>query len=214
MRCRPNGVARGEVLPGEPVMHAFLYFIDRLTMWTGKAFSWCVVILTLGVSYDIFVRKIFGAPTPWAYDFSYIMYGALFMMAGAYTLSRDGHVRCDVIYRLFSPRVQAALDLTLFVIFFFPGVLALIYTGVHFARLSWRFMEVSTFSPANIPIYPSKTLIPIAGALLLLQGISEVVRCIRCIRSGQWPERIRDVEETESVILHEQEDMARLGEKE
>jgi TRAP-type mannitol/chloroaromatic compound transport system permease small subunit len=201
-------------LPVEPVMHAFLYFIDRLTMWTGKAFSWCVVILTLGVSYDIFVRKVFNAPTAWSYDFSYIMYGALFMMAGAYTLSRDGHVRCDVIYRLFSPRVQAAIDLTLFVIFFFPGVAALIYIGIHFAGLSWRFMEVSSYSPANIPIYPSKTLIPIAGTLLFLQGISEVVRCIRCIRSGQWPERIRDVEETESVILHEREDMARLGEKE
>jgi TRAP-type mannitol/chloroaromatic compound transport system permease small subunit len=195
-------------------MHAFLYFVDRLTMWTGKAFSWCVVVLTLGVSYDIFVRKVFGAPTVWAYDFGYIMYGALFMMAGAYTLSRDGHVRCDVIYRLFPPRVQAALDLTLFVIFFFPGVLALVYIGVHFARLSWSYNEVSTFSPANIPIYPSKTLIPIAGVLLVLQGISEVVRCIRCIRTGQWPERIRDVEETESVILHEREDMARAGGKE
>jgi TRAP-type mannitol/chloroaromatic compound transport system permease small subunit len=195
-------------------MHAFLYFVDRLTMWTGKAFSWCVVILTLGVSYDIFVRKVFGAPTAWSYDFSYIMYGALFMMAGAYTLSRDGHVRCDVIYRLFPPRVQAALDLALFIVFFFPGVTALIYIGIHFASLSWRFMEVSTFSPANIPIYPSKTLIPIAGTLLFLQGISEVVRCIRCIRTGQWPDRIPDVEETESVILHEREDMARAGDKE
>lgn len=194
-------------------MHAFLFFIDRLTMWTGKAFSWCIVILTLGVSYEVFVRKLLGAPTGWAYDFSYIMYGALFMMAGAYTLSRDGHVRCDVIYRLFPPRVQAALDLTLFVIFFFPGVSALVYVGIHFAKLSWSFMEVSSYSPASIPIYPSKTLIPIAGVLLVLQGISEVVRCIRCLRSGQWPPRIRDVEETESVILHEREDMARLGEK-
>jgi len=189
-------------------MQAFLFFIDRLTMWSGKAFSWCVVILTLGVSYEVFVRKLLGAPTGWAYDFSYIMYGALFIMAGAYTLSRDGHVRCDVIYRLFSARVQAGIDLVLFVIFFFPGVLALIYFGAHFARLSVKFREVSTFSPANIPIYPSKVLIPIAGTLLLLQGISEIVRCIRCLRGGQWPARIQDVEETESVIKHEREALA------
>ena len=195
-------------------MHTFLHFVDRLTMWTGKAFSWCIVILTLGVSYEVFASKLFRAPTGWAYDFSYIMYGALFMMAGAYTLSRDGHVRCDVIYRLFRARVQAALDLTLFVIFFFPGVLALIYTGVHFARQSWSYKEVSSYSPADIPIYPSKILIPIAGTLLLLQGISEVVRCVRCLRSGEWPARLRDVEETESVILHEREDMARTGQKE
>ncbi len=189
-------------------MHAFLFFVDRLTMWTGKAFSWCVVILTLGVSYEVFVRKALGAPTGWAYDFSYIMYGALFIMAGAYTLSRDGHVRCDVVYRLLSPRLQAGIDLVLYIVFFFPGVLALVYTGYHFASLSWRFKEVSTFSPANIPIYPSKALIPIAGILLVLQGISEVVRCVRCLRSGQWPARLNDVEETESVIMHEREDLA------
>jgi TRAP-type mannitol/chloroaromatic compound transport system permease small subunit len=207
-------VARRPVQSIEPVMQAFLYFVDRLTMWSGKAFSWCIVVLTLGVSYEVFVSKVFRAPTGWAYDFSYIMYGALFMMAGAYTLSRDGHVRCDVIYRLFRPRVQAALDLTLYVIFFFPGVLSLVYIGVHFARQSWAFKEVSSYSPADIPIYPSKILIPIAGTLLVLQGISELVRCVRCLRDGEWPARPHDVEETESVILHEREDLARTGHQE
>ncbi|MGH6930485.1 MAG: TRAP transporter small permease subunit [Dongiaceae bacterium] len=194
-------------------MNAFLVFVDRLTMWTGKAFSWCIIVLTLAVSYEVFVRYVLHNPTGWAYDVSYIMYGALFIMAGAYTLSRDGHVRCDVVYRLFPPRVQAGLDLVLYLIFFFPGVLALVYYGVHFARLSVRFMEVSSYSPANIPVYPSKVLIPIAGTLLVLQGISEIVRCVRCLRSGQWPARLRDVEETESVIMHEVEDLSREGER-
>lgn len=195
-------------------MSSFLVFVDRLTMWTGKAFAWCIIVLTLAVGYEVFVRYVLRSPTGWAYDISYIMYGALFIMAGAYTLSRDGHVRCDVVYRLLPTRVQAGLDLVLYLIFFFPGVLALVYYGVHFASLSVGFREVSSYSPANIPVYPSKVLIPIAGALLVLQGISEVVRCLRCLRSGHWPARLHDVEETESVIKHEVEDLSRTGGRE
>jgi TRAP-type mannitol/chloroaromatic compound transport system permease small subunit len=189
-------------------MQYILYFIDRLSMWTGKAFSWCIIVLTLAVTYEVFVRYLLRSPTTWAYDVSYILYGALFLMAGPYTLSRNGHVRGDVVYRLLSPRVQASLDLVLFILFFFPGILALIYAGTQFAQMSWMFREVSTFSPASIPIYPSKTLIPIAGVILTLQGLSEVIRCVRCIRTGQWPPRLRDVEELESAIKHEQEDLA------
>ena len=189
-------------------MDRILLFIDRLSMWTGKTFAWCIIILTLGVSYEVFVRYVLRAPTSWAYDISYMMYGALFLMAGAYTVSRDGHVRGDVLYRLWPARVQAGLDLVLFLIFYFPGVSALIYAGYHYAHLSWRFKETSVFSPAGVPIYPLKALIPIAGVLLFLQGIGELARCIRCLRDGAWPARYQDVEELESAAQHFAEDEA------
>lgn len=190
-------------------MERFLLFIDRLSMWTGKAFGWLILVLTFAVSYEVFVRYALRAPTDWAYDISYIMYGALFLMAGPYTLSRGGHVRGDVLYRLLPERVQGWIDLVLYFIFFFPGVIALIYSGYGFARMSWMFKEKSVFSPAGIPVYPLKILIPVAGVILFLQGVSEVVRCTRCIRAGAWPQRIHDVEEMETAILHRQEDERR-----
>lgn len=185
-------------------MNRFLLFIDTLSMWTGKAFAWLILVLTLGVSYEVFVRYALGAPTTWAFDFSYITYGALFLMAGAYTLSRNGHVRADVLYRFWKPRTQASMDLALYILFFLPAVLAFIYSGWNYAAMSIRFKEVSIFSPAGIPVFPLKTLVPITGILLLLQGIAEIIRCIICIRIGEWPKRLHDVEETESVILQEQ----------
>jgi TRAP-type mannitol/chloroaromatic compound transport system permease small subunit len=188
----------------------FLLFVDRLSMWVGRTFAWCILILTFGVSYEVFVRYVLRDPTSWAYDVSYIMYGALFLMAGAYTVSRDGHVRADVVYRLWPPRVQASIDLVLYILFYFPAVLAFIYSGYFFAHMSWQFGETSVYSPASIPVYQVKALIPIAGVVLLLQGISELVRCVRCIRAGAWPLRYHDVEEMESAILHHQEDEARL----
>jgi TRAP-type mannitol/chloroaromatic compound transport system permease small subunit len=188
----------------------FLLFVDRLSMWTGKIFAWCILILTFAVSYEVLVRYAFRAPTAWAYDVSYIMYGALFLMAGAYTVSRDGHVRGDVVYRLWSPRTQGAVDLVLYILFYFPAVLALIYSGYNFAHLAWRFGETSVYSPASIPIWQLKALIPVAGVVLALQGISEVVRCWRAIRSNEWPPRYQDVEEMESAILHAHEDEMRM----
>jgi TRAP-type mannitol/chloroaromatic compound transport system permease small subunit len=185
-------------------MNRFLLFIDTLSMWTGKAFAWLILVLTLGVSYEVFVRYVLGAPTTWAFDFSYITYGALFLMTGAYTLSRNGHVRADVLYRFWKPRTQASMDLVLYILFFLPAVLAFIYSGWNYAAMSIRFKEVSIFSPAGIPVFPLKTLVPITGVLLLLQGIAEIIRCIICIRSGVWPQRLHDVEETESIILQEQ----------
>jgi TRAP-type mannitol/chloroaromatic compound transport system permease small subunit len=179
-------------------------------MWTGKIFAWCILILTLAVSYEVFVRYALRAPTAWAYDVSYIMYGALFIMAGAYTVSRDGHVRGDVVYRLWRPRVQAMVDLVLYILFYFPAVLALIYSGYVFAHLAWRFGETSVYSPASIPIWQLKALIPIAGVVLALQGISEIVRCWRCIKTGVWPARYHDVEEMETAILHAHEDEMKL----
>jgi TRAP-type mannitol/chloroaromatic compound transport system permease small subunit len=185
-------------------MTRLLYFVDSLSMWVGKAFAWLILILTLGVSYEVFMRYLLRAPTTWAFDFSYITYGAMFLMAGAYTLSRNGHVRADVVYRLWRPRTQASMDLVLYVLFFLPAVAAFMYSGWNYASMSIRFKEVSIFSPAGVPVFPLKTLIPVTGVLLLLQGIAEIIRCVICIRIGEWPQRLHDVEETESVILQEQ----------
>ena len=176
-------------------------FVDKLSMWVGHAFAWSILILTLGICYEVFVRYVLRAPTGWSYDVGYMMYGALFLMAGAYTLSRNGHVRGDVVYRLWPPRAQAAVDAVLYVIFFMPAALALIYSGWRFAAQSWRFKVVSVFSPAGVPVYPLKTLIPLAGVLLVLQGLAEIVRCWQCLRTGEWPRRLHDVEELEKQIL-------------
>jgi TRAP-type mannitol/chloroaromatic compound transport system permease small subunit len=185
-------------------MTRFLHFIDSLSTWVGKAFAWLILVLTLGISYEVFVRYVLRAPTTWAFDFSYINYGALFLMAGAYTLCRNGHVRGDVVYRFWQPRVQASFDLTLHILFFLPAVAALIYSGWLYAARSIAYREVSIFSPAGVPVFPLKTLIPVAGVLLLVQGIAEIIRCILAIRDNRWPQRLHDVEETESAILQEQ----------
>jgi TRAP-type mannitol/chloroaromatic compound transport system permease small subunit len=179
-----------------------LLFIDLVNTWVGRIAGWLILVLTFGVSYEVFVRYVLGAPTTWAYDVSYMTYGALFLLAGPYTLSRNGHVRGDMLYRTWKPRNQARLDLVLYILFFFPGVLALVYSGYNFAYLSVLFKEVSIFSPAGAPVFPLKVLIPITGVLLFLQGIVESIRCLQCIRTGAWPRRLHDVEETESAILH------------
>jgi TRAP-type mannitol/chloroaromatic compound transport system permease small subunit len=182
-------------------LERFEYFMDRLSQWVGHAFAWCIVILTLGISYEVVVRYALNAPTTWSFDLGYMMYGALFFMAGAYTLARGGHVRADIFYRLWAPRTQAKLDLLLYFVFFFPGVLALVWAGTEHAEESWRYREVSIFSPTGVPLYPLKTLLPVGAALLFLQGVAEVSRCIRCIRDGQWPRRLNDVEELENQIV-------------
>ena len=186
-------------------MEQFTLMIDRISAGLGKAFSWCIMLLTFGVGYEVFMRYVLRAPTTWAFDISYITYGAMFLMAGAYTLSRNGHVRADVVYRLWKPRTQATMDFVLYILFFFPGILALMYSGWGYAQMSVRFREVSIFSPAGVPVFPLKVLIPIAGFLLFLQGFAEIVRCILCIRTGQWPQRLHDVEETESLIIRERQ---------
>jgi TRAP-type mannitol/chloroaromatic compound transport system permease small subunit len=189
-------------------MTRFLHFIDSLSTWVGKSFGWLILVLTLGVSYEVFVRYVLWAPTTWAFDFSYITYGAMFLMAGAYTLSRNGHVRADVLYRFWKPRTQASMDLFLYIIFFLPAVAAWMYSGWNYAQMSVRFREVSIFSPAGIPVFPLKALIPVTGLLLLIQGIAEIIRCILCIRLGYWPQRLHDVEETESIIIQERQHLA------
>lgn len=186
-----------------------ILFIDKVSSWFGKAFAWTIMAMTLGVSYEVFVRYALDAPTSWAFDVTYIMYGALFMMGGAYALSRDSHVRADFLYRLWRPRTQAILELVLYVMFFFPGVFALVIAGWRYAGRSWRYMEVSSFSPANIPIYQFKSIIVAAGVILLVQGFAQVLRCIVCIRTNAWPRHLEDVEELEQVLIREHE-MQRL----
>lgn len=191
-------------------MTHILHFIDSLSAWTGRAFSWCILVLTFATCYEVFVRYVLNSPTTWAFDMGVQMYGALFLMSGAYALSQDAHVRGDVIYRLMPKRAQASIDLTLYILFLSPGALALMYFGYGFAADSWFYKEVSWSSPTRIQIYFFKTLIPIAGTLVLLQGIAESVRCIQCIRTGQWPARLKDVQETETMLIHEREDLQHL----
>lgn len=178
----------------------FVYAIEGLSLWVGRAFGWCILILTLSVSYEVFVRYVLNSPTVWAFDMMIQMYGALFLMCGAYALAQDNHVRADVIYRLFPVKVQASLDFVLYFLFFFPGVIALAWYGWEIASDSWRYKEVSFNSPASIQIYFFKSLIPIAGFLLALQGVAELLRCVMVFRTGVWPERLVDVRETEDLL--------------
>lgn len=184
-------------------MVAFITFADRLSAWFGKAFGWLIILMTLGMSYEVFVRYLLNSPTAWAFDVSFIMYGTLFMMGGAYTLSTGGHVRGDFIYRLWPPRVQAGVDLVLYVFFFFPGVTALVLSGWKYAARSWSYTEVSINSPAGIPIYQFKSVIVAAGILLFIQGIAEICRCILCLREGQWRLAAEDVEETDQALMRQ-----------
>jgi TRAP-type mannitol/chloroaromatic compound transport system permease small subunit len=175
--------------------------IEQMNIWVGRAFAWCIMILTLSVSYEVFVRYVLNAPTVWSLDMMIQMYGALFLMAGPYALAQDSHVRSDVVYRLLPVRWQGRVDFTLYIIFFFPGMLALFWFGWEIASDSWRYQEVSWNSPARIQIYFFKTLIPIAGLLLIIQGISECMRCWIAIKHGYWPERTKDVLETEQALI-------------
>ena len=183
-------------------MIAYVMFADRVSAWFGKTFGWLILVMTFGVGYEVFVRYVLNAPTTWAFDISYIMYGTLFMMGGAYTLSRGGHVRGDFLYRLWKPRTQAKVELVLYFLFFFPGILALVLAGWKYAARSWRYVEVSVNSPAGIPVFQFKTVIVAAGLLLVLQGVAQVFRCILCIRTGQWLHAVDDVEETEVRLAH------------
>jgi TRAP-type mannitol/chloroaromatic compound transport system permease small subunit len=169
----------------------------------GPAFAWCIVILTLGTCYEVLVRYLLNDPTSWAFDLSYLMYGAVFYMAGAYTLSRGGHVRADMFYRKWPQRTQAVVELVLYVLFFFPGMLALVVAGGAYGFESMRLREVSVNSPAGVPIWPLKMMIQFGAALIALQGFAEVLRCIVCLREGAWPPRLHDVEELETQILQQ-----------
>ena len=192
--------------PGEswaPRLQRLLLPVDRVSTIVGQFFAWSILLLTLAVSYEVFSRYVLGAPTDWAFDASYILYGVLFIMAGAYALSRNAHVRGDFLYRAWSQRRQAGMDLVLYLLFFFPAIIAFIYSGYGFAAQSWFTHEHSAYSPSGPPMYHYKTIIPVTGVLLLLQGTVEVVRCLICLRTGGWPRRLHDVEEIEKLILEQ-----------
>jgi TRAP-type mannitol/chloroaromatic compound transport system permease small subunit len=190
------------------MLQRLVYTIDQLSKTIGHAFAWCIIILTFGTCYEVFVRYVLNDPTSWAFDMSYLMYGAVFYMAGAYTLSRGGHVRADMFYRLWSDRAQAVVELVLYVIFFFPGILALVVAGSGYGFDAMRIREVSVNSPAGVPIWPLKMMICVGGALIALQGFAEVLRCVLCIRDGKWPTRLHDVEELEKQILEQHAQVA------
>jgi TRAP-type mannitol/chloroaromatic compound transport system permease small subunit len=187
-------------------MHSFIRFADALSAAFGKAFAWLIVLMTFGTAWEVFVRYVLGTPTSWAFDVSFIMYGTLFMMGGAYTLSRGGHVRGDFLYRLWRPRTQAIVDLVLYVGFFFPGVVALIVVGFKYAARSWSYGEVSVNSPAGIPIFQFKSVMVAAGILLFVQGAAQMMRCILCIRTGVWDVAEDDVDETEDILIRKAHD--------
>lgn len=196
-------------------MQNLLLFIDKVSTWIGQFFSWLIVALTFMISWEVFSRYVLDSPHAWAFDVMSMMYGSLFMMAGAYTLSKNGHVRGDVLYGFFPPRLQAWLDLILYILFFIPGVVALAYAGYGFAAESWAINEHSNITADGPPVYPFKTILPIAGAFLLAQGLVEIVRCIVCIKQGEWPKRGDDVDEVDVEKLKEMvnvkdEDIAKL----
>jgi TRAP-type mannitol/chloroaromatic compound transport system permease small subunit len=186
-------------------MNRILLLVDEISTWVGKTAGWCILVLTFTTSYEVFMRYLFLAPTEWAFDASYMLYGTLFMLAGAYTLSRNAHVRGDFIYRAWPPRRQAKMDLVLFILFFFPGMLAFVYAGIGFAKLSYIMNEHSAASPNGPIVWPFKWLIPIVGVLMVMQGVVEVIRCIECIRTGEWPKRLHDVEELDKIMLEKAE---------
>jgi len=186
---------------------SLIHTIEQLSIWVGRAFGWCILILTLSVAYEVFVRYVLNAPTLWAFDMMVQMYGALFLMAGPYALAQDTHVRADLVYRFLPIRWQARIDLVLYIIFFFPGMAALVWYGWEIAMDSWRYKEVSWNSPARIQIYFFKTLIPLAGGLFILQGFAECLRCYLAMKSNKWLPRLEDARETEKILMDQESEL-------
>ena len=184
-------------------MQKLLLLVDKVSTWVGHAFSWLIVGLTVLISWEVFSRYALDHPHAWAFDAMIQMYGTLFMMAGAYTLAKNGHVRGDVVYGFFTPRAQASLDLTLYIVFFIPGIAAFIYAGYFYAAESWAIKESSNITSEGPPYYPFKTIIPVAGAFVFVQGIVEIIRCVICIKQGEWPSREADVQEVDVDKLKE-----------
>src|SRR6476661_7255112 len=180
-------------------LERFLHTIDGVSTWVGKAAAWLIVGLMTVVCVEVFKRYIMNMPTAWIFDAENMLYGSLFMLCGAYTLAQNAHVRGDFLYSSMRPRTQATLDLALYIVFFIPGIAALIYAGYDYAGDSWRILEHSNVTAEGPPVYHFKTVIPIAGALVMLQGIAEIMRCVMCLRTGQWPDRLKDVAEIDVI---------------
>lgn len=191
-------------------MQKIFLTVDKISTWVGQAASWLIIGLTLLIGWEVFSRYVLNHPHPWAFDVQIMLYGTLFMLAGAYTLAKNGHVRGDILYGFLKPRTQAIFDLILYIAFFIPGIVALIYAGYFYAADSWRILEHSSITADGPPLYPFKTVIPVAGAVVILQGIIEILRCIVCIKEGEWPSREQDVEEVDveelrAMVSHEGE---------
>ena len=178
-------------------MQRFFLTVDKISTWLGQLAAWAIVILTVMICWEVFSRYALGTPHAWVFDVQIMLYGTVFMMAGAYTLAKNGHVRGDILYGFMAPRTQAFFDLVLYIVFFVPGILALAWAGYSYAGESWAINEHSSISADGPPIYPFKAVIPIAGVLLSLQGLVEILRCVVCLRTGQWPSREEDVEEVD-----------------
>ena len=196
-------------------MQKLFLTIDKISTFVGQAFSWLIVSLTFMISWEVFSRYVLDKPHSWAFDVMIMMYGTLFMMAGAYTLAKAGHVRGDVLYGFFPPRLQAGLDLTLYLLFFIPGVVAFVWAGYNYAAESWVINEHSNVTADGPPVYPFKTIIPVAGAFILVQGIVEIIRCVICLKQGEWPSRAEDVQEVDvdklkQMVNVKDEDIAKL----
>ena len=176
-----------------------LHTIDGISTWVGKAAAWLIVVLMTAVCVEVFKRYIMNLPTAWIFDLNNILYGSLFMLCGAYALAQNAHVRGDFLYSSMRPRTQALLDLALYIVFFLPGIAALVYAGYFFAADSWRIAEHSNVTADGPPVYHFKSIIPIAGALIMLQGFAEIVRCVVCLQTGEWPSRLKDVSETDVI---------------
>ena len=181
------------------MVQQILHTVDAISTWVGKLAAWLIVGLMLLVCAEVFKRYIMNMPTAWIFDASNMFYGTLFMLCGAYTLAQNAHVRGDFLYSSMRPRTQAFLDLILYVVFFLPGIAALCYAGYYYAADAWRINEHSNVTADGPPIYHFKTVIPIAGALVMLQGLAEVLRCIVCLKTGSWPTRLKDVAEIDVV---------------
>lgn len=195
-------------------MQKFLLFVDRVSTFAGHFFAWSIIGLTFLISWEVFSRYVLGTPHAWVSDAQVMLYGMLFMMAGAYTLATSGHVRGDVLYGFFAPRTQATIDLTLYIVFFLPGIFAMAYAGWGYANESLAIHE-QTFSPEPLPLYPFKFIIPLAAFFLLIQGVVEIIRCVMCLRDGAWPSRVQDVEEVDvdnlkKMVHVKDEDIAQL----
>lgn len=183
-------------------VQSFLHAVDGISTWVGKAFAWLIIVLMTVVCVEVFKRYVLNAPTAWIFDFNNMLYGTLFMLGGAYALAQNAHVRGDFLYSSMRPRMQAGLDLTLYIVFFIPGIAALIYAGFTFAKESWLINEHSTVTAEGPPVYHFKAMIPVAGVMVMLQGFAEIVRCAVCLKTGAWPSRLKDV--TEIDVVEEQ----------
>lgn len=177
----------------------FLHTVDEISTWAGKAAAWLIIALMSAVCVEVFKRYIMNMPTAWIFDLNNMLYGTTFMLCGAYTLAQNAHVRGDFLYSSMRPRTQASLDLVLYCIFFLPGIAALIYAGYDYAALSWKINEHSNVTADGPPVYHFKAMIPLAGALIMLQGVAEIVRCVACLRTGEWPSRLKDVAEIDVI---------------